>query len=446
MLKTYFQKHLYYEMVSVDELTDMIKNSLSRIQNIKVSGEIGKIMKSSKQHLYFELKSKNAIVSCVAWASSEVDVKSGQAEVLVRKMDFYPPYGKCQAIVSNVQVLKDEKAEIASKRAELISLFHTEGIIDREKKEIPDIIEHLVIITSHNSAAHCDMKQGVTARWPGLRTTIIHASVQGIEGIREIPLAFQKAVLLKPDVIICGRGGGSETDLHTFNEELVARCFMHSEIPIISAIGHESDHSISDLVADYRAKTPTAAIEIAIKYTKKELLENIELKRQELHVAYEKFLDKHQNKLSRLQKHLQDTFCINLDHTNTCVKHKVSIMRESMDKLNQKWMFCLQEKNRFLQYDMSRMFTNTNYSLKFSFASLNESVKTTFMKCEHSIALTNKDLDTCSPIIPLKRGFAFVTKDGKSVNSVSNLNECEHLCVKFIDGNIDVVVKRCRTK
>ena len=95
-------------MINVDELSDMIKNSLSKIQNVKVCGEIGKIVKSSKQHLYFELKSTNAIVSCVAWASSSLQIESGQAEVVVRKMDFYPPYGKIQTVVSNVEQLKDE--------------------------------------------------------------------------------------------------------------------------------------------------------------------------------------------------------------------------------------------------------------------------------------------------------------------------------------------------
>ena len=294
-------------MINVDELSDMIKNSLSKIQNVKVCGEIGKIVKSSKQHLYFELKSTNAIVSCVAWASSALQIESGQAEVVVRKMDFYPPYGKIQAVVSNVEQLKDETARIAAQRADLINRLHSEGIINREKNTIPDIIGHLVIITSHNSAAHYDMKQGVDARWPGLNTTVIHTSVQGPDSLLEIPLAFRKAISLNPDVIICGRGGGSETDLEAFNDEQVIRSFIHEKIPIISAIGHESDHSISDLVADVRAKTPTAAIEIAIRYTKQELKENIDCKYRELLKTFEEHIHNSSNKNEQVKNHLCDT-------------------------------------------------------------------------------------------------------------------------------------------
>jgi len=431
-------------MISVDEFSEMIKNSLYTIQNVKVCGEIGKITKSAKQHSYFELKSTNAIVSCVAWASSAIDIQSGQAQVTVRKMDFYPPYGKCQAIVTNVEQLQDETAEIAKQRAELINILHKEGIVDREKNQIPDIIDHLVIITSHGSAAHHDMKQGINARWPGLKTTVIHTSVQGPDSLLEIPLAFQRAISLQPDVIICGRGGGSETDLQVFNEETVIRHFIHNKIPIISAIGHESDHSISDLVADVRAKTPTAAIEIAIRYTKQQLLENVEYKLRDLLNEFKEYVEKSSKENKECNKRLNDTFSMKLSLMDSSNQNKEITMKESIDKICKKCDISIQEKNMMLRYETSKIIANTEHNVKYTFDNLNHSIQTRFIEFEHSNTLANKDLSSYSPHIPLKRGFAFVTKNGHSIKHLDELQENDELCVKFIDGIIDVIVKKCR--
>lgn len=431
-------------MICVDEFSDMIKNSLSRIQNVQVCGEIGKITKSSRQHLYFDLKSKNAIVNCVAWASSELEIESGQAEVTVRKMDFYSPYGKCQAVVSHVKQLKDDTALIATQRAQLIESLHSDGIIDREKNKIPDVIEHLVIITSHHSAAHHDMKHGVDARWPGLNTTVIHTSVQGPDSLIEIPLAFEKAISLNPDVIICGRGGGSETDLQVFNDDKVIRYFIHDKIPIISAIGHESDHSISDLVADVRAKTPTAAIEIAIKYTKQELLENIELKYKELQQEFKKYVQEANMKNACLHKSLYDTYNTNLNFIQTHAKNREFLMKENMDKIWGKCALRIQEKYMICKNDVSRILGHANLSINSRFDHLKHATDTFFINSEHSNTLLARDLQDYSPQIPLKRGFAFVTKNGICVKNSDKLQENDELCVKFMDGNIDVIVKKCR--
>jgi len=433
-------------MISVDEFSTMIKNSLSAIQNVKVHGEIGKIVKSSKQHLYFDMKSKNSIISCVAWASSALEIESGQAEVMVRKMDFYSPYGKCQAVVSHVEQLKDETAHIATERAKLIDKLHLEGVIDREKNQIPDIIQHLVIITSHGSAAHYDMKQGVTARWSNLKTTVIHSSVQGPDALIEIPLAFQKAISLNPDVIICGRGGGSETDLQVFNQENVIRHFIHTNIPIISAIGHESDHSISDLVADVRAKTPTAAIEIAVKYTKQELLEKIKMKNKELLKEIENFLYESEHKIKKCQKNLYDTVSFNLNYVSTCANSKEISMKESMEKIWTQSALCIQEKYMILKYDVLHIYHQTNVCVKTAFDNLKHITHAHITKTEHINSLAQKELETYSPHLPLKRGFAFVTKNGKFVRNIDELQNEDELCVNFIKGNIDVLVKRCRKK
>jgi len=433
-------------MISVDEFSNMIKNSLSVIQNVKVYGEIGKITKSSKQHLYFDIKSKTSIVSCVAWASSGLELESGQAEVVVRKMDFYSPYGKCQAVVSNVEQLKDETAHIATQRAKLIDKLHSEGIIDREKNQIPDVIQHLVIITSHGSAAHHDMKHGINARWPDLKTTIIHSSVQGPDALIEIPLAFQKAISLKPDVIICGRGGGSETDLQVFNDEKVILPFIHTHIPIISAIGHESDHSVSDLVADIRAKTPTAAIEMAIKYTKQELLEKIKMKFEELQKEIEHFIHESENKVKDSQKNLNTTVSFNLNYMNTCANNKEIFMKESMDKIWEKGALCIQEKYMILKYDMLQMFHKRNMCVKTSFENLKHVTQSCITNNEHTNLLAQKNLETFSPHLPLKRGFAYVTKNGNLVKNIDDLQDNDELCVNFMHGNIDVIVKRCRKK
>tara|TARA_B100000945_G_C20378757_1_gene596036 strand:- start:233 stop:1537 length:1305 start_codon:yes stop_codon:yes gene_type:complete len=430
--------------ITVDELAVIMKNSMNNIKNLKVTGEIGRVTKAASGHLYFDLRSTTSNISCVAWSSYNIFVKSGVAELTIKNVDFYPPHGKCQAIVTEVNQCDDEVAKIAECRAKLIENLQKEGVLSRCRLEIPDVINHICIITSNGSAACHDMKQGIESRWPNMRTTIIHASVQGFAASESISDAFILAYKLKPDVIICGRGGGSEADLNIFNEEKVVRSFVNSEIPVISAIGHENDHCVSDLVADIRAKTPTASIELAIKLTKFECDECLSNMKNRLFQQYN-------NTISRLnEKNLNSKNLLKI-----LVSHKLKSAEEKNIQIN---IFLREALNKGLlkhkQYVNNLSFTNLQY-MKNNFDlqnnKLNElksALKSTMaqfiLKSETNIQYSKCRLDAYSPNHTLKRGFGLISSNDIIIRSITSLNEGDTIRVKLHDGIFEAIVKRCR--
>tara|TARA_B110000046_G_scaffold164046_1_gene179352 strand:+ start:3213 stop:4628 length:1416 start_codon:yes stop_codon:yes gene_type:complete len=252
------------QCLTVRDLASRVSLSLNTVPAMRVRGTIGKVTTTSKGHRYFELSDAHARVSCVAWHGSVATghVVSGAADVDVARVDFYAPFGRCQAVVQSAHALAGGQCL----KSEALRALNDAGFVSRARLPLPEVVQHLCLITSSGSAAAGDLLSGIEQRWPGLRTTLIHASVQGADAPAQLAAAFATARALSPspDVIVCGRGGGSESDLSAFDNELVARCFVGVDAATVSAVGHEHDHVLTDAVADVRAKTPTAAIEIVI--------------------------------------------------------------------------------------------------------------------------------------------------------------------------------------
>lgn len=252
---------------TVERLTSAVREALVHIKDAHIIGRITRVSRPSSGHTYFEIiGASGARMNCVAWKSSPAaaTVHDGDAIVHLRAIDFYAPQGRCQAIVQEFHASTEAPALTPTERT--LMTLKNEGALDRPRRSLPDIVRHLGIVTSKGSAAHADMMDEVNRRWPGLRVTVVHTLVQG----KEAPRCIERAIHLASrtaDVVVCGRGGGSASDLAAFDDEVVARSILASQCPIISAVGHETDHSIADVVADVRAKTPTAAIEIVLTRT-----------------------------------------------------------------------------------------------------------------------------------------------------------------------------------
>lgn len=433
-------------MISVDELTSMVKNKVNSIQNVNVRGEIGKVTKAASGHSYFELMSTRSKISCVVWSTSNIIPETGEAEVLIKQVDFYPPYGRCQAIISTISQL-DSDAKIASQRAALIETLQKEGVLDRTRLQVPQINRHLCIISSDGSAASHDMLEGIDARWHGLKVTFIHTLVQGNQAVEHIKKAFKAANELcpPPDVIICGRGGGSETDLEVFNDEQVVRCFINTRIPIISAIGHETDHSVSDLTADIRAKTPTAAIEIAIPQKKVDLQDELQKLQSKVDTNFSHTMMVLKDRKNQLYERLVHTTreclkranerCSNLSHSVkyisstklkagvTDVTHKHNILHNLIKDIFSQKRTQITNMNRITSYHMDRLLRQFTSQVECLSHRLNA------FSHEHT----------------LKRGFALI-RQNDTIIKTADVKENSELCVVLQDGFIDVVVKRCRRK
>lgn len=260
------------KIYTISQITSLIKTCLenSLPGQITITGEISGFRRHSSGHCYFDLKDENSILPAVMWSSDFIKLKfkpeNGLAVLAKGHIDVYPPQGKYQFYTESILPAGMGALQLAyeqmKKRLEAEGLFKEE-----HKKAIPKYPFRIGILTSKSGAALHDIIDSIRNRWPVAKLLFYDVPVQGEGAAEKIAAAIKnvnkKNTTLKLDVIIVGRGGGSMEDLWAFNEEVVARAIFDSKIPIISAVGHETDSTIADFVADARASTPTKAGVIA---------------------------------------------------------------------------------------------------------------------------------------------------------------------------------------
>ncbi len=253
---------------TVRQFNNALRNLLeTRYRSVWVEGEISGLSTPSSGHVYFMLKEGNSVLRCVLFRnhlfSSRVRPMEGSRVLVHGQISYYEPRGNLQCIVTYLE----EAGEGALRRAfELLKQkLAAEGLFDSaHKSSLPEIPRTIGIVTSDSGAALHDILATLKRRYPAARVIVYPTLVQGEsavdEIVRSIDLARRRA---ETDLLIIARGGGSLEDLQAFNDEKVARCVFECEIPVISGVGHETDFTICDLVADHRAPTPTAAAELA---------------------------------------------------------------------------------------------------------------------------------------------------------------------------------------
>ncbi|MGB8227045.1 MAG: exodeoxyribonuclease VII large subunit, partial [Sedimentisphaerales bacterium] len=249
---------------------------------VTIAGEISGFKRHSSGHCYFDLKDENAVLPCVMWGSDFTKLKfkpeNGLAVIGKGHIDVYVPAGKYQFYIDSMMPAGMGALQLAfeqmKKRLEAEGLFR-----DEHKKPLPKYPLRIGILTSKSGAALHDIVDSIYNRWPVANLLFYDVPVQGEGAAEKIAAAIKdinrRNAELKLDVMIVGRGGGSMEDLWAFNEEIVARAIFASEIPVISAVGHEVDRTIADFVADARASTPTKAGMIAVPDIK-EVLQQID--------------------------------------------------------------------------------------------------------------------------------------------------------------------------
>ena len=265
----------------VGEVVRLIGQHLRReplLRQIAVTGELDRLTVSQARHWYFALRDAEGRLECVAFAGVVAGFRGrpepGEDLVAIGEVDVYAPQGRLQLRVK--RLLRGTVGEREAERQWLLERLRAEGVLDRARLPLPSPPRHVGIITGAASAALADLLRQREVRWPGLRTTIVTSLVQGEQATDQIVRALGvMATVADParatergeppiDVVLLARGGGSQDDLWVFNLEPVARAVAAMPVPVISAIGHESDLLVSDLVADQRAATPTQAAALAI--------------------------------------------------------------------------------------------------------------------------------------------------------------------------------------
>ncbi|VWL84816.1 exodeoxyribonuclease VII large subunit [Oceanivirga miroungae] len=394
------------QILKIAELNTMIKEYLesnSLLRFICVEGEASNV-KYQQRHLYFTLKDKDASINCAAFNYSinniPLDIKEGDKIKVFGNVNVYKANASVQ-IVSNKIEKANKLGDLYVKREELIKLYEKKGYFDKSiKKTLPLLPQTIGIVSSHTGAAIHDIINTTHKRNPNVTIYIYSAKVQGDGASTEIAngIRYFNSSNLNIDCIIVGRGGGSIEDLWAFNEVEVIEAIHESNIPIISAVGHEVDILISDYVADVRASTPTQAAEILVPL-KSSLIDNLNNLKSKCNKALLNTVDKNKYKLNLLKENyqLKQFYSIQiLEKINLLEKLKLDLKKELVHKLSTK------DKRMELALLNNKFNTFINLKLQNSKNTLNN-LATKLEKFD------NSDI--------LNRGYTITLKDGKIIKN-----------------------------
>ncbi|WP_456451642.1 exodeoxyribonuclease VII large subunit [Hydrogenimonas sp.] len=298
------------QTLTVSQINEQIKSLLeSTFIQIRVEGELSRVTYHTSGHVYFSIKDDKSTLSCVMFRSNAARLRfrleEGQHVVLGGSITVYVPRGNYQMMVQTAEPYGAGALAVAFEQ--LKKKLAAEGLFDAaRKKPIPRIVRRIVVVTSKSGAAIQDMIRVASKRWPLAKITLVDTLVQGREAAEEIARHIAYADTLGADVMIVGRGGGSQEDLWAFNEEVVARAIAACRTPVVSAVGHEVDTLISDFVADMRAPTPSAAMEQILPDRYEVLMaldETMERMRQRMHQILTQKGETLTHLQSRLEQH-----------------------------------------------------------------------------------------------------------------------------------------------
>lgn len=338
------------KIYTVSELTYSIKDLLEEnYPEVWVSGEISNFKAHHNGHFYFNLKDKDSRIAAVMFRGSNQRLRfvpeEGMEVVCYGRLTVYPPYGHYQIVAEGMEPQGVGALQLAFEQ--LKEKLSVEGLFDEARKRpLPVLPKKMAVVTSRSGAALRDILNIATRRYPNIEILIVPTAVQGEEAALEIVAAFKKINQRKDvDVIIVGRGGGSIEDLWAFNEEAVARAIAASNIPVISAVGHETDFTIADFVADVRAPTPSAAAELAVP-NKEELVYAVAQWRYRLVRAMRQKLEGLEDDVGHLKKRLKDP------------RRRLEEMMQRLDELSMRSQRALWHTIQLRRMDWGRLKTS----------------------------------------------------------------------------------------
>ena len=437
--------------VSVSEINRRAKSLLENsLGEVCIEAEIGTFSKPSSGHWYFSLKDDRAQLSCAMFRRANMRVrfepKVGDSVIVRGLLSIYEARGNYQLMVDHMEASGDGALQRALEA--LKQKLQSESLFDQDrKKAIPLHCERIGVITSPTGAAVEDIISVLGRRSPSSHIAIYPVQVQGAGSAEQIAEAIDAANAQvtsgerELDVLIVGRGGGSLEDLWAFNEEVVARAIARSEVPIVSAVGHEIDYSISDLVADLRAATPSQAAELVTRDSH-EWLQRIDTAVAQLESLTARILRDHRQRTENLTARLrhpsqqlallQNKIAANKDRATALIQNRLAANKHPIAQLN----------TRLQSASPSRLLKQRQETINSLSSGLPGQMAKVLRDNRRQVEHLSTLLETLGPSATLKRGYAIVTDEsGKVVRSTQQVEQGNSIAVALDDGQLRAIVE-----
>ncbi|WP_313167089.1 exodeoxyribonuclease VII large subunit [Streptococcus parasuis] len=441
------------EYLSVSHLTKYLKLKFDRdpyLERVYLTGQVSNFRKRPS-HQYFSLKDDKAVIQATMWAGVYkqlgFELEEGMKINAVGRVQLYEPSGSYSIVIEKAE--PDGIGALAIKFEQLKQALTQEGLFKQEfKQELPRFTKKIGVITSPSGAVIQDIITTVSRRFPGVEILLYPTKVQGDGAAQEVVANIQRANERDDlDVLIVGRGGGSIEDLWAFNEEAVVRAIFESRIPIISSVGHETDTTLADFVADRRAATPTAAAELATPVTKADLLGYLNQLENRAYQAMGnrlKFLRGQLEKISqsvmfRQPERLYDGYLQKLDRLTNQLQMR---MKEVYRQQKQASLLLNQ---RLLGMQLGRKVESFKERIIQQERLLKNNMTNIY---NHKLAKADKLIQALTMLDTSRivaRGYAMVLQDGRVIDSVENVQMGENLTIQMKNGQLDVEVKHVQT-
>ncbi|WP_042458429.1 exodeoxyribonuclease VII large subunit [Neobacillus dielmonensis] len=433
------------QYLTVNALTKYIKRKFDadpHLRDIHVRGEISNFKQHSSGHMYFTLKDEKARILAVMFSSNTRHMKfipeNGMKVIVKGDITVFEPSGQYQIYVKAMQ--PDGVGELFLAYEQLKQRLETEGLFAAQnKKPLPLFPNTIGVITSPTGAAIRDIITTIKRRYPIGRILVLPALVQGEQAAPSIAKAIEKANAMgEIDVLIVGRGGGSIEELWAFNEELVARAIYQSRIPVISAVGHETDFTIADFVADLRAPTPTGAAELAVPHIE-ELMDRVLQRQTRLMRSIRERFRFETERLNRVQrsyafrypKRLYEQKLEQTDKLTEMLVRNTSRLitgkKEQHDSLNK----------RFTRNHPRQVLTEAKHKFERMDRDMNRALQQTVTKKQTDFDKILATLQALSPLRIMERGFSLAyTKNNQILKSVTQVKPDEQVQIQLNDGQV----------
>lgn len=417
---------------------------------VVVEGEISNLARPASGHLYFSLKDDRAQLRCAMWRSSAMRLQIGPEngmQVTARgRISLYEPRGEYQFIVESLQ--EAGEGRLQRQFEELKKKLEAEGLFDpARKKPLPSYPARIGLVTSASGAAVRDILQVLGRRWPIARVRLYPVRVQGNEAPAEIRAAIMAANRQGwAETLIVGRGGGSLEDLAAFNDEALARAINASALPVVCAVGHETDFSIADFVADLRAPTPSAAAELATP-DQSVLMQAFKRSQRQLQQRMVNRLHRDGQRLDHVTHRLQQRHPTArlAEQSRQLLANEGRLRRALQTRLAQGSLRLDGLGRRLVARQPSRQLSELQKRLAGAQAALEKRQQGLLARRREALAQLARTLNAVSPLETLGRGYAVITADdGRVVSTIAQVDRGDHLSAQVSDGFIDCTVDNRR--